>query len=722
MRQVKRLVVAAVLVALLVGTSQASVFFAGRMEKGEFVPEKGVKAPFYGVRYSTVDAVIADGRAKTTIEEHVTGPPRGEIRAVCLVPLPEGVDAKNVVLESKSLLDGNETSLLSAGEARAVYASIAKATGSAKVMALAGKPALMASHVRLGLKNDFTVRFTQPVADQDGLRTYACPVPETGFAIAPVERLTVNATVQAKQPLRGMFSPTHEANVERSGLNEARVRVAADHWFGGGMFKLIYVADDAPLGLRVLAHREKDEDEGYFIIFGNPTGSPKTDQVIEKDVLLVLDTSGSMRGEKMEQARAAIEYCLKNLGGNDRFNIVTFGTEVKSFRDDLAANTPANVKAASVFVDEIVAVGRTNISGALAKGLAGKPSNDRPRMMIFLTDGTPTAGERVPEKIVKSVPELNTSKTRVFVMGIGHDVNAYLLDRLAEETQGSSEYVGPDEEIDVRVAALYNRLSHPVLTNVEVAFGDLPTHSVYPRKVGALFRGSPVMIAGRYRGGGKHTITIKGTLAGKPKEFACTAEFPKAPAPEHEFVASLWATRKVGFLLEEIRLRGENKEVIEEIVRLAKKFGIVTEYTAFIARAGGVVDMKEAARRASEQLGAAREEQAGKGAVNDAINARQLQGKTAAPAQAAAPAVYRDKRGRMQEVANVRNIGRRTFYRRDGRWVDADEKGDRKVKEVKLFSEEYFELVKENEAFRKAQSMGADVEMNVGDVRVRVKK
>jgi len=723
MKRRASVLVAALAVALLaVTTADAAVFFAGKFdEDGAFIPNEDVRGPCFGVEYCAITAEITDGAARTKIEADITGPGRGQhVETVCLVPLPADVERDGMTWSLVSA-DVNHGPIppkhLSAAEAQAVYEAIAKGIGSAHVMALSGKPAVMFTGFPLGGKAKLTLSFSQSVDATKGLCAYECPVPESGLSIGPVGRLTLTASVRDAKPLRSVFSPSHPAEIERDGLHEATVRVAADNWLGGGAFKLIYVADEGPLGLRVLAHRGDGENEGYFMLIGNPTGSPEGEKGIEKDVLFVLDASGSMRGEKMEQARSAIEYCLKNLNPGDRFNVITFGTEVHSFREDLVVNTKAALEAAGDFLDEIVALGRTNIGGALATGLTGQPKKGRPRIMIFLTDGTPTAGERVPDKIVESISEWNTSETRVFVLGVGHDVNAHLLDRLAEETDGSSEYVGPEEEIDVKVAALYDRLSHPVLMNVRVAFGDLMTHSVYPKEIPALFRGSQFMLSGRYREGGTHTVTISGVLAGEEKAYTCTADFPEAAAPENAYVAPLWAARKIGYLLQEVRLHGEDKELIEEIVRLSTQFGIVTEYTEFIATASEPMSREEAVARATKRMKQANDESSGQWAVAQAENDRALQERQN---MSLAANTYRDRLGRVQVVDNVRQIGRRAFYKKDGQWVDAEDAGDRKVRTIKAFSDEYFELARENDDFRRAQALGGKLSINIDNERVVV--
>jgi Ca-activated chloride channel family protein len=534
-----------------------------------------------------------------------------------------------------------------------------------------------------------------------------------------------------------MFSPTHSAQIDRGELQKATVRVKATDWAGDDDFRLCWVADKDALGLRVLTYREEGEDDGYFMLLGNPTGGD--DEPVAKDVLFVLDTSGSMRGEKMEQARAAIDHCVSQLKSGDRFNIVTFGSEVQSFREAPVASTKETIAAAQEYVEALIARGRTNISGALEKALADKTASGRPRIMIFLTDGTPTEGELVPEKILQRVKQANASGTRIFVMGVGHDVNAHLLDKLAELTDGSSEYVEPEEEIDAKVAALYDRLSHPVLTGAALSFGTLQTHSVYPKKLPALFKGSEVMIFGRYQGSGRHTFKITGQLHGKPVEHACAFDAPDKPSAQHtSFVAPLWAARNIGFLLQELRLHGPNDELIKEVVRLSTKFGIVTEYTVFLTSVGGRRGIggpfagvagasarggaefeKAALADAKGRLEQASGQQAGRWAVNQALNDKHLQNRVVATREGN---VYRDRQGRTVAADNVRQIGSRTYYLGDGQWIDAQEAGKRKARVVKLYSDEYYQLLRGNADFAKAQQLGWAVEVNIGNERITVEK
>jgi len=714
------------LLALMPAAVQAGpIFFAGKLEDGRFVRDQNVQQPFYSIRYSTITATVDDGFAVTKVQETIAGPEKA-VQTVCLVPLPVGASWQGVVVATgipnrdHAILPG--TRFLDTDAAQRIYETLAKELDSVRILAYSGRPALLIPAFELKDKVEMVVQFKQEVRDNSGVWMLECPMPATAYANGPVARLSMAVTVGSRDriPLRALFSPTHQATVEREGLYEATVRVKADNYSGEDDFRLCWVADKDDLGLRVLAYRAEGDDDGYFMLLGNPTGGTEEEAVIDKDVIFVLDTSGSMRGEKIEQARLAIEYCLGQLNRGDRFNVVTFGTEVVSFRDEPVAGSEETLAAAEDFIESVVARGRTNISGALEKALGGKPQPGRPRITIFLTDGTPTAGELVPEKILEGVKSVQPCPTQIFVMGVGHDVNAHLLDKLAELTDGSSEYVAPDEEIDAKVAALYDRLSHPVLTDVAVDCGQLKTHSVYPQELPALFKGSEVMVFGRYRGGGEHTFRVIGTLGKERIGYTCRAVLPEAPAGEtNDFVAPLWASRKIGYLLQEIRLHGENEELIAEVVRLSKKFGIVTEYTEFLAWAGSDMTREMVLNEARARMNMANGIVVGQWAVNQGINDKNLQYRVVATQDGNN---YLDRRGNRVVNNSLRQIGDQVYYLRDGQWVNGEEAGDRKIRVVELFSDEYYDLLRNNTRFAQAQRLGWAVSTNIGDERIVVQR
>ncbi len=329
----------------------------------------------YSVRYSSITATADDRSARVEIVESIEGPDKA-VKTVCLIPLPATASAEGItvtVAESAGEPAAIKSArFLTAEEAQKMYEQISRGLDSVAVLALTGQPAVLIPEYALQGKRTFSIAFRQAVRQEQGVLSLDCPMPATRWTHGPVPRVTLTASVESTQPLRAMFSPTHSAAIERSGLQKATVRVKAADWAGDDDFRLCWVADKDALGLRVLTFREEGEDDGYFMLLANPTGSDE--KPIDKEVLFVLDTSGSMRGEKMEQARAAIDYCVTHLNAGDRFNIVTFGTEVESFREAPVAATKDSLAAAREYVERLIARGRTNISGAWRR-----PSPPRPR-------------------------------------------------------------------------------------------------------------------------------------------------------------------------------------------------------------------------------------------------------------------------------------------------------------------------------------------------------
>jgi Ca-activated chloride channel family protein len=714
------LLLAAGLLLLTTPIQAGPIFVPGQLEGTKFTPAPGVPCRCYTIRFSTSTVTVEKDAAKVEVEEVIDGPEK-TIPAVCLIPLPDGVNGASIRAtwgktgsEPKTLGDAV---FLDSAKAQAVYESVARG-GLTKLLAFSGRPAILVPAIDLGGKGTISIAFGMDVKSTQGVHSLTCPMPAASFASGAVERVTINVHLANNLPLRSIFSPTHSTTVTRKNPNEATATVKADHWSGMDDFRLYWAADTDALGLRVLAYRANDKEDGYFMLLGNPAGAA-AERAVLKDVILVMDTSGSMRGEKIEQARAALDYCIQHLDKTDRFNIVTFGTDVKTFRNDLVGVTPENLTGARAFVEDVIAYGQTNISGALQKALAGKAVEGRERIMIFVTDGAPTVGERSPGKILEQVKKQNDG-TRIFVMGVGNDVNAHLLDQLAELTDGSSEYFAPKEELDVKVAALYDRLSHPLLSGVQVSFGESGARQVLPSKVPVLFKGSEIMMVGRYKQGGKHDFKIAGTLAGQPVTYKCAVDLPKgAGEAACEFLAPLWAARHIGYLLQEIRLHGANKELIEEVIQLSKQYGIVTEYTEFIAAAGPAAPAGAIFAEAGKRLNMARAEQAGAWAVNQAQNDRQLQNRAVA---GGAANTYRDRRGKETTFDNINLIGQRAFYLQDGQWVDAEEAGARKTRVVQILSPEFFELLKKDATFAKAQQLGWAIAINVGTERIVVEK
>lgn len=698
----------------LTGQVHAAAFFAGRLDGAEIVAQTNRAWACYEVRYADVRIDIAEGRATTTLDLTVIG---GAEDATAFAVIPLGAGAEPVVVQSDA-----EAKVLGAAETRALCRTLAEKLRSAAILSLAGNRSIVIPNIRIGASRHIVLSWAQNVPVDRDVWNYACPLPLAALSGAPVKRLATEVRLSGSKPIRGLYSPTHEMQVQRSDPRQVLARSVQEDCPGTAGFRLFYALDEGPVGMRLLTYRDPAvEEDGYFLLFGCPSGSTER-RVQPKDIAFVLDSSGSMRGEKFEQAQCAVENCLRKLNPGDRFNLIAFGTEVRRFRPDFVAGDAATLKAATAFMDETPVTGRTNIGEALRRGAEGDPEPGRMRMMVFLTDGTPTEGERLPAKVLEDFAAVNKARVQVFVFGLGHDVNAHLLDRLAESTDGSIEYVAPEEDVDVKVAALYDRLNQPFLTDVALDFGGMNVTSVFPKRVPALFLGGDLVVAGRYKTGGHHTIVLSGQLNGTRQEYRQAVDIPDAGggvSNRMDFVATLWATRKIGFLSQEIRLHGQNDELIAEVVRLSRQYGVVTEYTAFLADADGSLTPEKAVETVRNRMKEANEQQTGQWAVNQAANDQALQKRMAVSDSFNS---FRDSRGDVQSNAKVRMLGRRALYWKNGQWEDSESAGSRTTRTVKAFSKEFFDLAADNDDFRRAVEVGGSISINLANERIVVEK
>ena len=253
-----------------------------------------------------------------------------------------------------------------------------------------------------------------------------------------------------------------------------------------------------------------------------------------------------------------------------------------------------------------------------------------------------------------------------------------------------------------------------MLTDVQVDFGGLAVDHATPSTLGALFRGQEVLMLGRYSGGGTHTIALKGSLGGAARTFDVTAEFPTKPAVDDAFIAWIWASRRIGDLLAEIRLEGQTQERVAEVVRLSHRFGIITEYTAFISQANTEFTPEAANEEAAKLMKQANRNASGRWAVNQAGNDIQMASRKVS---SAASNMYRDRQGKAVQAQKVKTVGGRTFYEREGKWVQSNSTA-KKTRRVKKFSPEYFDLVRVNKDFARSQFEDANTVMDVGDTAV----
>jgi Ca-activated chloride channel family protein len=413
---------------------------------------------------------------------------------------------------------------------------------------------------------------------------YVYPLKTDGKGPKTLEDFSVKATIKSRHPVQNVYSPTHAIALVRKSDKEVAMTFERSQAVLDKDFQLFYSVGNKEIGITPLAHRPISAEDGYVLLLVSPQLEVSKSNIIPRDLVLVLDTSGSMDSVKMDQARKALKHCLGNLNAGDRFAIISFSTNVRTYRDALVEANSEQMENAKKWVDGLKAGGGTAIQAALDTALELQTKDDgRSFTVVFFTDGQPTIGEMKPEKIVQNVASKNSANTRIFTFGVGDDVNAALLDQLADNSKALSTYVRPAEDIEAKAASLYGKISHPVLANVRLTTSEnIKVHEVYPPALPDLFFGGQLVMLAKYSGHGPAAVKLTGYVGKEKREFAYDVNFPSKTDGDREFVEHLWARRKVGFLLDQIRINGEQKELMDEMLALAKKYGIATPYTSYL--------------------------------------------------------------------------------------------------------------------------------------------
>jgi Ca-activated chloride channel family protein len=386
-----------------------------------------------------------------------------------------------------------------------------------------------------------------------------------------------------------------------------------------------------------------------------------------------------MRGEKIEQAKDALAFVLDRLHEEDRFNVVSFSTGVRSFSDGLV--DAGERERARRWVEGLEAKGGTNIGRAMLEGLV-QVEEERPTIIIFLTDGLATEGVVETDLLLSQIDDAAPESVRVFSFGVGDDVNTILLDRMARDHRGTSAYVRSGQRIDEEVSAFYAKVSTPLLSDLDLDVG-VRIEDTYPYPLPDLFAGTQVVVAGRYRRGGEVTVVLRGTVNGEKRTFEYDGVRLREEGGD-AFIPRLWATRKVGYLLNQIRLHGESEELVQEIVDLSVRYGIMTPYTSFLVNEDVQLFSEEGRRTTAEReysFMATAEPAApmGKEAVDHAQKQVELERSGTAT-------------GATGEAVKV--VAGKTFLYREGMWIDTAYDADRMVpSKVGFMSDDYFALI-----------------------------
>ena len=727
------------------------------------------------VKSVAVDAVIRGGVAETEVthifRNNSDAPAEGDF----VFPIPAGAS-----VSSFAMYDGDkkvEARLLEQDEATRTYEEIVRRRKDPALLTFSGRSALRARLFPIAPRSErkLTLKLVTVLPREGAAKKYAWTLigPHLPGSTRPE---SVSVTVTMADGAGNIYSPTHDVQTKRTSdghvvstwkTDATNVAMLSEN----PQFDL-YVSPKPGtenIALSMLTYNAALpqtaslagglRQSGYFMVVASPTITRP--EAAPRRVVIVMDRSGSMQGKKIEQAKTTLRFALGKLRPQDVFNVITFSDSVEKFAPQPVAATDANRKRADAFIDEIVADGGTNIHDGLMMGIGQFPERAAGNTLLFFTDGLPTVGDTNQAKIVRDAVEKNAKKARTFVFGVGNDVDVPFLDTVAQSLRGDADYVRPEENIEAKVSQFVAKTASPALENLRLVMDDgaATTGEIYPKPgdLPDLFAGGQLVLVGRYTGSAKAIkLTLTGESNNKPQSYTLSGALPDVETGAG-FLPRLWAGRKIGYLMDEVRLKDDSpakKEAVDQIIALSKEWGILTPYTALFvpepmdvnaALASGAVRGRgtEAKRRVSgpsfgSRAGALEAQVGGGGGFGgamdnagvtlsaapsvsmrsgeSAVNMSQTARAQRNNAQVGNSYAYMAQAGEDRKASEtlagrVQNVSQRTFVQNGTRWMDAtyDAKKQTDIVTVKLYSPAYFALTRRNADFAKWAALGSDV-------------
>jgi len=611
-----------------------------------------------------------------------------------LYPLPG-----EAVFQNFSLWMGEQEikgEMLNADQARRVYEEIVRRRKDPALLTLAGHGLARAQvfPIQPGETRKVALRYTQLLTRVGDALRFRYALGDRGGNATLAFHLRIDHADGFGEP----YSPTHRIETHRS-HDVLEVTIAPD---ASGDVELLLPLRRGGVGTTLLTHAPGGED-GYFMLLVAP-GAESQAAVLPRDLTLVVDVSGSMSGTKLEQAKAGLEQALGTLGPNDRFRLIAFSSAVREFRPSMSPATPEMMNEARRFVDGLSADGGTNIAGALdaaldppAGGEAATDDGRRLGIVVFITDGIPSIGEAAPDRIAERASARLASR-RIFAVGVGHDVNTYLLDRLALQGRGSVEYVAPEASVEAAMGTIVTKIRFPALVNLRIESSPAGLTDLAPGRLPDLFFGEELVVLGRYHGSATGDLVVTGERNGRRERFATRADF-RSRQDDNDYIPRLWAARRVGDLTRQIRLEGATPDLVSQVRDLGLRYGILTEYTSYLVQEPDAVVAGRPPRPLREDMAqvtgaAAADRQTGQRAFDAARASAKLAQTKNLEGAAEAVAAPRGVETVAGPGSATRTLAGRVFILRGGVWTDAGHHDTVKVTVVTSFSDAYFSLVR----------------------------
>ncbi len=715
--------------------------------------------------------------ATTTVKQVFYNPSERDVEGSFMLPLPTG----SVIDSFKMNVNGEmtEMELLKADAARKIYEDIVRQARDPALLEYVGRDLFKVRIFPIQAKKESTIEltYTETLNNISGLSEYNYSFGTGKHSSVTPNNVAINITIEGSKALRTIYPTTLDCEVIRSNNDKRAVIGFEKAGFQPDQdFKLLFsITDQTTTPSFDLIPLPVDASEGFFYLalYGGQPDSSK-EKIVKKNIIFVIDTSGSMSGGKLEQAQQALAFCLDNLNDGDNFEVVRFSTEAEPLFGELRNATVENRQQAGKFVKDLRPAGGTAIYEALEKTLKqadASANKDNQTLIVFLTDGEATVGPTSNNDINAMVKKNLTDNVRIFCFGIGYSINTHLLDTLAEYSGTQTTYVTPNENLELKVTSFYQQIRFPSLANLTLSCeGAVKLLEIFPNTLPDLFAGSTQIILGRYQNTGNAVVKISGQRGTEEITLTKEVTFPVAVSEQFNrdfsFIPRLWASRRIGYLLDQIRRNGDQEELREEIIKLARKYAIITPYTSGLIledqerrKVGAehkilakfsefdravMKDYNESLRRES----ASRQDQVGQRAVQNAAMTQTYKSsynladtKYEAPVMSSTmagvggmanmaagtssrPSPYARSSDTARNVAEsrqisdqVQNINSRNFYNQNNRWVEEELlevtlekpwKGDIVV--VEFAGEAYFELIRKYPELAPYLSLGEEVD------------
>jgi Ca-activated chloride channel family protein len=650
------------------------------------------------VQVTQVDAHIdiADQIATTTLDIALRNPTGRPQESELLVPVPSGA-----VLKAFAFEGGNSegtAKLLPREEARRIYDHIVAQTRDPALLEFVGNAVVKSSVFPVPANGTQKVRVTyEQLLEADGARLdYVLPRSEAvEYAVPWKLSMRIHSTTR----IASLYSASHEITAKQPNGNTASLSCETKDPGAFRVSLLRETKDDMTASL--LAYPDPKIGGGYFLVMIAPP-KPKADaKPILREVTLVIDRSGSMVGPKLDQVKAAALQVIEGLNDGEGFNLIVYNEAVEMFAPQPVIKTAETTKQARDYINALRVSGGTNIHDSVVEALRQKPLAGMLPIVLFLTDGLPTIGQTSEKAIREVVAKGNPHQRRVFTFGVGVDVNTPLLSRIARETRASAEFVLPKEDVEVKVGRVFDRLRGPLLTKPAVRVDD-PTRvsDLIPSPLPDVFEGEQILLSGTYRGEAPLHFQLTGAAAEGERKFDFTFNLDKA-STANAFVARLWASNKIAVLSEAIRdlgadgATGSTTELVNEIVRLSTQFGILTEYTAFLAEEGTSLAAApaNASKAAFNYSDKAMKMRSGPAAVSQEGNLT----KAASSKQLNVRNRFLDAKMQAIEITSVQQCQAGAFFNKGNRWTDASAAKNERAPDrtIEIGSAEFGRLVDE---------------------------